>query len=488
MKRRLLPSLVRATALAAVAVGIGALGSVPAAAHKKHRGTHASSQVRQRTDPSGTVGNFSWGELQSQTVGASGCGTNMDGEPAIHVSRANNLFLGSEQGLGGGSDLWRGMGATGGSGASGCGLEYRGQPNAIVSGVGASGGDIDLAIASTPNPLGNYNLYVSSLNLGSVNVAHSTDNGTTFSQTPVQAGLPLDDREWIAAFGADTSLLTYHDVATFDIDVLRSDNDGQLYTQIAQVIPEGDYKAQSNEIGNLVIDHRNLPNSSGDFYAYQSFVAPSDPSGSTNNEAWLGVSSDGGYSWTDQPIPCSVTPSGTNNGLDHNFPNVSVDPSGHIWYAWSDDHNVYTAESTDHGSTWTCSPPVSTNTAQAIFPWLAATSSGVDLVYYGAPTKRNQTWHVYFAQDTSSSPSGWGTPQQLMAVHQGSVCESGIRCTGGRQLLDDFGVDTDNSGWAHIAFTSDADPNTAQFSLGGSNSATGYAVQTSGTQAGYPNN
>ena len=50
----------------------------------------------------------------------------------------------------------------------------------------------------------------------------------------------------------------------------------------------------------------------------------------------------------------------------------AVDPAGDVWFAWSDDHNIYTAESTDHGQSWTCSPAVSTNTAQAIFPWLAA--------------------------------------------------------------------------------------------------------------------
>jgi hypothetical protein len=126
---------------------------------------------------------------------------------------------------------------------------------------------------------------------------------------------------------------------------------------------------------------------------------------------------------------------------------------------------------------------VSTNTAQGIFPWLAATSSGVDLVYYGAPTTgSNQTWSVYFAQNTAGSPSGWGTPQQLTAVHSGAVCESGATCTSGRQLFDDFGVDTDSSGWAHIAYSHDS-PN-----LGGSSTATGYAVQTAGTQVGAPNN
>jgi hypothetical protein len=290
----------------------------------------------------------------------------------------------------------------------------------------------------------------------------------------------VDDREWIAAFGANTSLLTYHDIATSNIDVLRSDDGGQSYKQISQVIPATDYKSGANELGNLVIDHDNLPDSTGDFYAYQAFVAPSSSSGSNYNEAFLGVSSDGGKTWSDNPIACSTASSTTD--LDHNFPNVSVAPNGDIWYAWSDDHNIYTAESTDHGSTWTCSPAVSTNSAQAIFPWLVATSGGVDLVYYAAPTSTNQTWYVYFAQNTASSPSSWGPPIQLMSVHQGSVCESGANCTSGRQLFDDFGIDTDSSGWAHIAYSHDSPD------LGGSGTYTGYAVQTAGNQVGAPNN
>ncbi len=424
-----------------------------------------------------TVGNFSYGEPQSAAIGLTGCGTNSAGEPAIHVSRANNVFLGSELGLGGGSALWRGLGAAGGTGASGCGLEYRGQPNAIGSGLGAAGGDIDIALASAPNTAGNYNLYVASLNLGSVNVARSGDNGTTFTQTPVQAGLPVDDREWIAAFGASTSLLSFHDVATNNIDVLRSDDGGQSYTQISRVIPATDYKAMNNELGNLVIDHHNLPNSTGGFYAYQAFVAPSSSGGSNNNEAFLGVSGDGGHTWTDNPIPCSTASAATS--LNHNFPNVSVDPAGNVWYAWSDDKNIYTAKSTDHGVTWSCSSAVSTNTAQAIFPWLVASSGGVDLVYYGAPTATNQTWSVYFAQNVAGT---WGTPAQLMAVHQGAVCESGASCTTGRQLFDDFGIDTDSSGWAHIAYSQDSP------SLGGSGTSTGYAVQAAGTGIGASNN
>jgi hypothetical protein len=88
---------------------------------------------------------------------------------------------------------------------------------------------------------------------------------------------------------------------------------------------------------------------------------------------------------------------------------------------------------------------------------------------------------VYFAQNLTGDVTGWGTPQQVVSVHTGAVCEGGINCSTGRQLLDDFGVDTDQSGWAHIAYSHDAPD------LGGSGTYTGYAVQTGGSVVGRPN-
>ncbi|MGH9094744.1 MAG: sialidase family protein [Acidimicrobiales bacterium] len=425
----------------------------------------------------GSVSGFAYGEMQAQTVGKSGCGTNTAGEPSLHVSKANLVGLGSENGVGGGSAYWRATQVGGSTSASPCALTYSGQPNA-VGGVGASGGDIDTAYAPVKDPTTHtYRIYVASLNLASVNVATSTDNGATFSQVPVQAGLPLDDREWIAAYGAKTSLLSYHDIASNNIDVLRSDTGGGPYLEQTTAIPPTDYKAMNNELGNIVIDH-NHPTPGG-FYAYQSFVAPSKdpgPSGSAPyNEAFLAVSSDGGHTFTDKPIACT-TKFGAN-GLSHNFPNVSVAPDGSLYYAVSNDKSIYVARSTDHGNSWACSGPVS-SVHQAIFPWIVATSAGVDLVYYGTNgTGANQTWYVYFAQ---GSAHGLVT-KRLMPVHQGPVCESGATCTGGRQLLDDFAVDTDQSGWAHIAYSHDS-PN-----LGGTSSYTGYAVQQSGSRVGAPN-
>jgi hypothetical protein len=470
--------LARAAAgLGVVALAVGVIAGTAAAAKK----------------PKTTVtvaATFATGELQTQTVGASGCGTNTAGEPAIHISRAGNLFAGSEEGVGGGSEVWRQLATAGGAGGSGCALEYRGQPNVVTTGAGASGGDIDVAIASAPNAAGNYNVYVSSLNLASVNVATSTDNGTTFSQTPVQAGLPLDDREWIAAYGASTSLLTYHDIASSEIDVLRSDNSGALYHQISQAIAPTSAAATSNELGNIVVDHRNTAGTTtnlldtsgvGGFWAYQSYVGPTSTSDSNFDEMFVAVSNDGGYSWADKPIPCSLEPGAD---LDHNFPNISVAPNGTLWAAWSDDAHVYTASSSDHGSTWTCSGPISTGLTRAIFPWIVATSNGVDLVYYGTAdaTSATMTWSVEFQQNPTSAASGWGTPGAVVAVHRGDVCEGGISCTGGRNLFDDFGIDTDSAGYAHVVYSHDAPD------LGGTGTYTGYAVQTGGTVAGSPNN
>ncbi len=409
-----------------------------------------------------SVGDFSYGQLGSASVGMRGCGTNAAAEPAIRISPESNVFLGSELGLGAGSQLWRGLGSPGGPGADGCGLEFRGEPN---PGTIAGGADIDLAIAPDRGADGTRTLYVASLNGASVSVAHSSDNGQTFAGTSVQNGLPLDDREWIAAFGARGSLLTFTDQLTRNIDVLRSTDGGASYGQISQAIPSGDYRAAANQIGNLAIDPARGT-------AYQSFAAPSAPSGQTNNEVFVGVSTDRGASFTDQPIPCSTA----GGGVDHNFPNVAVDGStGRVWAAWSDDTNVISAVSSDGGRTWKCSGPVSTRSAHAVFPWLAARNGGADLVFYATPdTGAAGTWSVQFAQNVAGTPGGWAAPQQLMSVHTGSVCEAGASCSSQRQLLDDFGVDIDPAGWAHIAYSHDAPD------LGGQGSYTGYAVQTGG--------
>jgi hypothetical protein len=440
----------------------------------------------------GSINGFQYGELQTQASGQSGCGTNPDEEPQVAVSASGTVLIASERGLGGGSDVWRAPNGAGGTAGTACGPMYVGQPNAPVSGTSVAGGDVAVATGSATTSSGTYPMYVASLDRGSVSVAHSTDDGQSYVNVPVQAGLPEDDRPWLAAYGANTSLLSYHDLSS-NIDVLRSDNGGLSYAEVAQAIPATDYRATANQIGSLVIDHRNTAGTSAapgglpSFWAYQAFVAPSSSNLTTKNELFIAVSSNGGFAWSLQPVGCSTSA----YGLDHVFPSLSVGPTGILWAAWSDDASVYTATSADHGATWTCSAAVSTTTSpqqngKAIEPTIVATSAGVDLAYYGTPSL-SYTWSVYFVQNLTGTAAGWGTPLQLNTVHSGLLCEDGSQCTSDRQLYEDFGIDVDTSGWAHIVYSHDGPTSSCSADLGCPSTYTGYLVQTSGTQVGYRN-
>lgn len=460
-------------------------------------GIGATSQPSNAVTPSGSISSgsfgsvngFSFGELQDQTSGQSGCGANSDLEPQVILSASGTALIASERGIGGGSDVWRVPNGTGGPSANGCSPTYVGQPNA-VSGKGASGGDVAVAAGSAPASGGSDPVYVASLNQGSVSVAHSTDDGQTFINAPIQGSLPDDDRPWIAAYGSSTSLLSFrHGGPNVDlIDVLRSDDGGAGYVEISQPIPATDYRATDNQIGSLVIDHRTTagvsaaPGALAGFWAYQAFVAPSSSNLVTKNELFVAVSSDGGFTWSIQPVGCSRSA----YGLDNVFPVLSVDPSGTLWAAWADPTSVYTAVSSDHGGTWACSASVSRGLTQAVMPTLVATSAGVDLAYYGTPTPQ-YTWSVYFVQNLTGTVNGWGPPLQLNSVHSGYVCVSGDSCSGNRQLYDDFGIEVDASGWAHIAYSHDAPSPTCNADLGCDGTYTGYLVQTSGTEVGYRN-
>jgi len=479
------------TTLAGLALAVSTGATIPASAGPKPPAPSAPAS----SAPTVTAGNFSFGQLN---WGPS-CGSNQDGEPALRVGSDGNVAVSSERGVGGGSDAWHGV-APGGSSASPCSLSYSGQPNA-VSGLGASGGDTDIAIASSPvSPGGPDRIYVASLNVGSVSVAHSDDGGKTYLNVPVQSGLPGDDREWIAAYGSSTSLLTFHDIATNNINVLRSDNGGFAYTQIGEALnpssQAGVNGLLANQHGNLAIDRVTTSGTQAlgplpGFWAYQSYAAPSTDNTTTGNfnEAYVAVSSDGGFNWTDREVPCSKASPTLN--LGNQFPNVSVDPSGKVWLTWSagaldaagnvSSATVYAAVSSDHGATWSCSGAIGGGSSPAVMPWIAAASTGADLVFYQASGGAKGTWSVAFVQNTTGSPTGWGTVQSVTAVHSGAVCELGFTCQGGRQLFDDFGVATDSSGWAHIAYSHDAPD------LGGSGTYTGYAVQVSGATVGQQN-
>src|SRR6266705_2504536 len=94
-------------------------------------------------------------------------------------------------------------------------------PDSVSTGsVGFSpaGGDTDIAVAPALNTNGQYNIYVASLAttppLANVYVRPSHDGGASFTLNPTGATIPVDDREWIAADGANKVCVSYHAYAT----------------------------------------------------------------------------------------------------------------------------------------------------------------------------------------------------------------------------------------------------------------------------------
>ena len=67
-------------------------------------------------------------------------------------------------------------------------------------------------------------------------------------------------------------------------------------------------------------------------------------------------------------------------------------------------------------------------------------------------------WKVYFSQNLKATTPGssWSQVAASGIIHYGGVCESGVTCTGNRDLLDDFGVAASpTTGLAVIIYTSD---------------------------------
>jgi len=412
------------------------------------------------------------GTVCPQSTESQAC-TNYAAEPAIRANPAGNFYASSEHGLGGGTDAWR---------SSDGGHHYVTlvSPNAVSkannTGFAPGGGDTDLATAAVKNSVGNYNVYVASLNLANVDVSTSTDNGKTWTLNPTSATISGDDREWIAADGASKVCISYHDVATFNIDVNCSTNAGTTFTQLGDAIDTNHaFLINNNQIGNLMIDpSSHIIYQTLDGIHDASEVACGEAGTCTYHTVWMAVSTDGGKTFTDH-----VVYNGPNNQVsyNHNFTNVSIDKAGNVYSVFSDNHNVYYSFSTNHGSSW--KGPFQVNkspSATAIFPWSVANNAGhLDIVWYGTsyfdgvnppdsyPSKAS--WYVYFAQNLSATTSG-STFTQVKAtpiVHFGGVCEGGISCTGNRDLYDDFGVAANPlTGLASIVYSDDQytnDPN-----------------------------
>jgi hypothetical protein len=435
------------------------------------------------------TGNFSFGAPKQLIPGNPLLGF-QDVEPEIKVDIFGNIYVTAIEGVPAGVDLWK-------STDGGATFAYLGQPDGAqcptgqtcTNDAGIGGGDDSIDVST-----GGY-LYVSSLWLGNVTMSMSMDGGTggidpgqKWEVNPVAAGVPVDDRQWIAAYGPQTVYMSYRQTPGSNvIFVAKSTDAGKTFPQVVATFPATNDVLARRE-GNLVVDPYN-----GNIYT--SF-RPQELNGHTRAELWFLKSTDGGLNWS--LSKAYQGPAGTDIG--NVFPVMAVDRGGNIHLAFSQcDYNsvtqnssncgVYLTSSTDQGNTWLS--PVKVNsgaeTAYAIMPWIVAGSPGVvDITWYGAnitSSTQAANWHVYFAQTTNAlaaSPVFNQVQAVAQIVHNQDICLKGGACGGNRDLAEYYTITLDPDGNANIAFTDDVNNNTSGFGR------TWFTKQTSGTKAYAP--
>jgi hypothetical protein len=269
------------------------------------------------------------------------------------------------------------------------------------------------------------------------------------------------DRQWITSDGPRV-FISYHDSGNSTlIHVQRSDDDGLTWRRVGDpIVGQGAATGEAtfnNDQGPIVADR--FTHNVYDIYA----------AGETGilkakttdfDHIFVSRSIDGGESWTATLVFHAPTPVGLNNV----FPTLAVDPTnGKLYAAWSDGHTVSFSTSSDEGVTW--SPAVNFNLAPgantAVFPWIAAYNSTVDLVYYGTAALSkdapNAVWNVYLAQTTNDGASFQQSTVSNTPNHVGVICTNGTGCAPGtRNLLDLFKVAIDpRNGRAAVIYTDD---------------------------------
>jgi hypothetical protein len=405
---------------------------------------------------------------------------NTEGEPAIRADPSGNFYGSSENvfcvigGLCGGTFAWK-------STDNGNHFTTLPLPDSVSSGrVGFSpaGGDTDIAVAPQTNTNGFYNIYVASLAttppLANVYVSTSHDGGASWNLYPTGATVPVDDREWIAADGANKVCVSYHAYATTNnIFVDCSYDGGVTFAQTTNAFDANHpwHALYENEIGNLAVD----PNNHLIYQVFSSIANAGEVSclSCSTHAVWIAVSIDGGLSFTDYPV--YINPD-TAVGYGHQFVNVSVDQAGNVYVVYSDDHNMFYSFSTSFGQSWSGPYQINKSPSKtAIMPWSTAGSNGaLDVVWYGTSYydgvntpdsyPMSASWQVYFAQNLKATTPGssWTQTAASGIIHYGGVCESGVACTGNRDLLDDFQIAASpTTGLAAIIYTNDQYLNTA---------------------------
>lgn len=425
-----------------------------------------------------------------------GLSRNQDGEPGIAADGGGTIWVGSDiapyakndpraqpTGVFSGEDIWK---STNG------GKTYTWVADPFATGSssnsGLAGEDSDITAAQVKNTAGYYNVYAVSLWIGSTSLAFSQDGGKTWTVDPL-AGIPAEDRPWVAASGACHVYVAYHQLPTFSpmvntYDLCNLANSGISETlnpvSSTQIFLAGTAPGLSNAFGKIEVDNSPSSPYRGNIYVPMmncyltqptDYVANAESSAGCpgKTQVTIAVSTDGGATFNDYQVAIG------DNGEIPVWPDtVATDAAGNVYLAWSDNHNVFLNVSHDGGKTWSATKRVNAAPSlTGVYPTVAAGRAGrVDVSWYGTTRAGDSNdatvmgtpnsagaapWAVYVAESVNGGRS-FVQAQATGVIHTGELCTQGDACpsNGSRNLLDDFGSTiSPTTGLLAIAYTSD---------------------------------
>lgn len=296
-------------------------------------------------------------------------------------------------------------------------------PGAELAQDHPGGYDTDIAVAPRRPPGGGPALvYAVSAFEGGSTLSVSADNGHHWAVASL-AGIPLQDRPWLAAAGSCDLYMQYHPVsgAYNVLSVARVDRyDGCAMARSA-LAGHAVAKAQSTTYVAPPLDEVNSSNSvmakivAAGGRVYVAYRACATLGADLNCDApgdrqtlHVAVSRDRASSFTDVPLPDDHTRGPLNDGV---WPvTAAADGAGHVAVASTDIRHVRLWTSSSAGQRWRLRPGTIDRRAGgfATVPTLALSGRRMAVAWYGSPPARRgvpQRWRLAVARSNDGGRS-----------------------------------------------------------------------------------